>query len=81
MVSFFETIISLFLFLCDYPDAIAPFVSYYNNNRYHEALDNVTPADAYLGRQQHILTQRDLIKQHTLQRRRANYLQQVAGVG
>jgi putative transposase len=60
--------------------AIANFVCYYNNNRYHEALDNVTPEDAYFGRQQHIMTQRSLTKKHTLQQRRANYLQQVAGV-
>jgi len=61
--------------------AIANFVCYYNNNRYHEALDNVTPSDVYFGRQQHILTQRDLIKQHTLQQRRVNYLRQMADVG
>jgi len=55
--------------------AIADFVCYYNNQRYHESLNNVTPADVYFGRQQHILTQRQLIKQQTLALRRKHYLQ------
>jgi len=50
--------------------AIAEFVDYYNNRRYHESLDNVTPADVYFGRQHTVLTQRDRIKQRTLERRR-----------
>ena len=61
--------------------ALADFVCYYNTQRYHESLENVTPADVYAGRQQQILTQRQQIKQSTLQQRRRNYLQQVAGVG
>ena len=28
---------------------IAQSVEYYNTERYHEALDNLTPVDAYLG--------------------------------
>ena len=61
--------------------AIADFVHYYNTQRYHESLDNVTPADVYFGRQQQILTQRERIKQLTLQQRRNEYLQNLAGVG
>lgn len=58
--------------------AIADFVCYYNTQRYHESLDNVTPADVYFGRQQHILSHRQQIKKHTLQQRRQNYLHSMA---
>jgi len=34
------------------------FVDYDNNYRYHESLNNVTPADVYFGRNRHILTKR-----------------------
>ena len=44
-------------------DAIHQFVQYYNYNRYHESLDNVTLADVYYGRQEEILRRREVIKQ------------------
>jgi hypothetical protein len=52
---------------------IAAFVGYYNHQRYHESLGNVTPADAYQGRAAAILAQRDAIKRRTIQERRATY--------
>ena len=50
--------------------AIAGFVDYYNNRRYHESLSNVTPADVYFGRHREVLTIRDRIKQRTMETRR-----------
>ena len=49
---------------------ISGFVDYYNNRRYHESLQNITPADVYFGRGQTILRQRERIKQKTIETRR-----------
>ena len=49
---------------------IARFVEYYNIERYHESLNNLTPADVYSGRATDIETRRENIKRETLQRRR-----------
>jgi putative transposase len=54
------------------------FVAYYNNERYHEAIDNVTPADFYFGRQYEVLTERSKIKQRTMERRKKEYVAQEA---
>ena len=50
--------------------AIADFVSYYNNQRYHKALGNVTPSDMLCGRREQILERRKEVQTQTLQRRR-----------
>ncbi|WP_420892196.1 integrase core domain-containing protein [Ornithobacterium rhinotracheale] len=42
--------------------AIDKFVQYYNSQRYHEALNNLTPEDVYLGRQDQILKLRKQVK-------------------
>jgi transposase InsO family protein len=54
--------------------AIGDFVAYYNNERYHESLDNVTPSDVYFGRQYAVLTERSNIKRRTMERRKRDYL-------
>ena len=60
-------------------DQIDLFVDYYNNYRYHEALDNITPADVYNGRRWEILTSREQIKKKTLRlRRMQNYAIKIA---
>jgi transposase InsO family protein len=42
--------------------AISEFVEYYNHERYHESLDNHTPADVYFGKEKEVLTNRERIK-------------------
>ena len=54
------------------------FVAYYNNERYHESLGNVTPADVYFGRQYEVLSERSKIKRKTMERRKKEYLVQKA---
>ena len=52
------------------------FVEYYNNERYHESLQNLTPSELYFGRGQEILEQRHLIKLRTMKKRRKQHLLQ-----
>jgi putative transposase len=49
---------------------IREWVDYYNNHRYHEAIDNVTPADKYYGKDKQILIKRKKIKKQTIRERR-----------
>ena len=50
---------------------IGRFVDYYNNKRYHESLDNLTPSDVYNGHRRECLSIRDMIKRKTLKVRKA----------
>jgi transposase InsO family protein len=51
-------------------EALESFVHYYNNERYHESLDNMTPADVYFGRAKKIKSYRHHVKMKTLKERR-----------
>jgi transposase InsO family protein len=54
--------------------AIQAFVEYYNHQRYHEALNNVTPADVFFGRAAAIEDARAAIKRKTFALRRSQHL-------
>lgn len=57
---------------------ISAFVEHYNHTRYHESLDNLTPADVYFGRAGEILAERQRIKRETLKHRRLQHHLQAA---
>jgi transposase InsO family protein len=50
------------------------FIRWYNHERYHESLRNLTPADVYHGRHRELMTARELVKLQTLERRRRENL-------
>ena len=52
---------------------IEAFVDHYNHHRYHESINNLTPADVYFGRGQAILQQRERIKRKTIETRRLQH--------
>lgn len=55
---------------------IEEWVQYYNYQRYHESLDNCTPAQVYFNKREEKLKQREKIKQRSLNQRRKNYISQ-----
>jgi putative transposase len=57
---------------------IGAFVEYYNHVRYHESIDNLTPADVYFGRGELILAERQRIKRQTIANRRLQHQLQAA---
>ncbi|MEJ2376988.1 MAG: IS3 family transposase [Pseudolabrys sp.] len=62
----------------DLEASIGRFVGHYNHQRYHESLDNLTPADVYFGRGQAILLERERIKRNTIQKRRLQHQKKAA---
>ncbi|MGE3279963.1 MAG: IS3 family transposase [Alphaproteobacteria bacterium] len=57
----------------DLETQLAAFVDDYNNHRYHESIDNLTPADVYFGRGPTILAAREKIKRETIAERRLQH--------
>ena len=57
---------------------IENFVEYYNNKRYHESLENCTPADVYTGQNVRIIKERQRIKEQTMKLRKRNYKKTIA---
>jgi hypothetical protein len=51
-------------------ERIREWVDCYNHHRHHEAIDNVTPADKYYGRDQMILERREKVRGETMKMRR-----------
>ena len=52
---------------------IDAFVGHYNHVRYHESINNLTPADVYFGRAETILAERERIKRATISNRRLHH--------
>jgi putative transposase len=57
---------------------IEAFVADYNHRRYHESINNLTPADVYFGHGQTILLQRERNKRQTIAQRRLQHQRQAA---
>lgn len=59
-----------YYFPWDLEKEIDKFVNYYNHERYHEGIQNLTPADVYDGKDKEIINQRSIIKKKTMHLRR-----------
>ncbi len=62
----------------DLEHQIEAFVDHYNNQRYHESLGNLTPADVYFGRDKAIIERRRQTKEMTIQNRRLRHQREAA---
>ncbi len=65
-----QVLLNNYYFPSELEEQIQSFVSYYNHERHHESLNNLTPADVFYGRGEEILEQREKIKLATLAMRR-----------
>ena len=62
-----------YFFSEDLKAQIEAFIDYYNHQRYHESLNNLTPADVYFGQGQAILIKRERTKLKTIEHRRLHH--------
>ena len=65
-----QILLENYYFPTELEEAIKRFVDHYNNERYQESLNNLTPADVYYERGESILKRREQIKLNTLTMRR-----------
>ncbi len=68
-----KILLSHYYLPADLENQITEFVEHYNNQRYHESLNNLTPADVYFGRGKEILNLRERTKAKTIQKRRLQH--------
>ena len=69
-----KILLNKYYFPSELQEQLQRFVNYYNHERYHESLDNLTPADVYYGRGQEIRVQRAIIKSRTMNQRKVQNL-------
>ena len=65
-----QILLNHYYLLSELQEHLQRFIRYYNHERYHKSLDNLTPADVFYGRDQDILEQRQQIKHNTMSMRR-----------
>ena len=61
-----QILLDNYYFTSELEEQLQKFVSYYNHERYHESLNNLTPADVFYGRGEEIFDEREMIKQNTM---------------
>ena len=62
----------------DLEQQIGTFVDHYNNDHYHESLNNVHPTNVYLGSVKDILRESETIKKQTIKYQRLQHQRQAA---
>ena len=66
-----KNVIKLNHYFCpsELENAIDEWVKYYNERKFHESLDNLTPRYIYLGQGEEIKRIREIIKQNSINKR------------